>query len=765
MGKLLLVATLVFGGCANDVTSGGDGLLPENDGLDQAGRDATVADRPGAMDAPVSLSDGASKPLSDGAPGADTGVGTLSLVPADATLDVTAGGPAKTLVYTAIANTGNGPMDVSALATFAVEDPTLGGFAGHTFTSNVDHGGTSTVRATFMNLTGTATLHVRLHAQVAAPDCPGCPPFPALPAMACADPATAPQLVYPPDGVLLPPNMTVIQIQFLPGANNNLWEVDFENAATDVRVETKCNPITDSRGLATGGCSYDVDPKVWAFIAQSNRGGDPLAVTVRGEVQGAPCVSGSNTRAISFATEDLDAGLYYWQSVVINGVQGKTGGIYRYDFGKPGQAGAPFLVPNQQNSTCIGCHFLSRDGKKMSFGADDADADDEYGDLKASLLDVQTKAISAGGKVSPGFQTFSHDHALLLASDGRGMNKTPAFDEFDGNTGAALGKVATGNQRATQPDWSADDRRVVFVAPATFFCMKGTACANGDDEHFAGGSLMSMVFDPLQRLFGAITPLVPSAGENNYYPSLAPDGQVLAFDRAPAGKGVAGDAFSNLGARVQILSLTRPGAAPVDAANLNLGDGLTNSWPRFSPFVHAHKGGHIAWITFSSTRDYGLRVRNAVKVPQNGGLIDQVNCYPPESPENPNGSKLAPLAPNCHQPQIWMAAVDLDKGAAGVGDPSWPAFWLPFQDPQAHNHIAQWVETVVGEPPPDGGVPDAAAPDMGAARPDLAASPDLASHDVDMAPACVPLFSPCADGGAACCVGECYQGTCAIPPS
>ena len=60
------------------------------------------------------------------------------------------------------------------------------------------------------------------------------------------------------------------------------------------------------------------------------------------------------------------------------------------------------------------------------------------------------------------------------------------------------------------------------------------------------------------------------------------------------------------------------------------------------------------------------------------------------------------------QPQLWMAAIDLTKAASGV-DPSFPAFWLPFQDAKAHNHIAQWVVQLVGPPPMgDGGtcVPD-----------------------------------------------------------
>ena len=64
----------------------------------------------------------------------------------------------------------------------------------------------------------------------------------------------------------------------------------------------------------------------------------------------------------------------------------------------------------------------------------------------------------------------------------------------------------------------------------------------------------------------------------------------------------------------------------------------------------------LMWVTFSSNRDYGLRLRQ--------------------------GSMA--------RAQLWMAA--FRPGTAG--DPSAPAFWLPFQDVNESNHIAQWVETV-----------------------------------------------------------------------
>ena len=75
-------------------------------------------------------------------------------------------------------------------------------------------------------------------------------------------------------------------------------------------------------------------------------------------------------------------------------------------------------------------------------------------------------------------------------------------------------------------------------------------------------------------------------------------------------------------------------------------------------------------MTFSSNRDYGLHLKNQ-------GFD---NCYPPESPENTSTNKNVTTDPICSQPQLWMAAINLTKAASGT-DASYPAFWLPFQDP------------------------------------------------------------------------------------
>ncbi len=268
--------------------------------------------------------------------------------------------------------------------------------------------------------------------------------------------------------------------------------------------------------------------------------------------------------------------------------------------------------------------------------------------------------------------------------------------------------------RGTQPDWAPDDSRVVYAQPAQFYNASGAVSANGDDDHFTGASLYQMSWDG--STFGTPTPLLmaASADENNYYPAFTADGAFIVFNRVTA-PGLDSDAFSNPEARV--FAMPSGGGDPVDLATLNQGDGLGNSWPRTSPYVQHDRGHRIVWVTFSSIRDYGLRVQNEDPA--------GVQCYPPEAPENPAHTHSCPLVPSscgcvaagcaqfCVQPQIWMAAIEIDAdgGISAGNDTSHVAFWLPFQEISAHNHVAQWAASIPGHPVPsagqDGGVPDA----------------------------------------------------------
>ena len=474
--------------------------------------------------------------------------------------------------------------------------------------------------------------------------CPDCPSsaFPEPTAMACSpDAASKPTLIYPPDGVLLPPNLNVIEIQFAPGAGNTLFEVDFSNHATDVRAVTRCNPVTSVRGRMTGACGFTLSQEVWDAMVAPNRGRDPVTITVRGTTDAANCTSTAMvTRNINFSSEDIQGGIYYWQSAVYGGTAGRTGGIYLHDFGQRDPTPTPFLESGP-TGRCTGCHNLSRDGERISVGQDDPDADDEFRGGRTSLR-RGTDRTAVPATTSPGFQTFNHDHSRMLSSNFTYLSMTgnTQFVLSDGNTGARIRMVPL-PAAGTQPDWSADDRHVVYVQP------RAGSIATQGDHHFHGGDLFAMDVDAAGN-FGTghlllahdLMGEVSSVDSANYYPSFSPDGAFIVFNHATQG-----DIFYNRTAQVWLT--TGDGHASYPLRNLNLGDNLTNSWPRWSPFVQPYRAGHILWVTFSSNRDYGVRVENQGQTPA------LHNCYPPASPteDMPQSTDWT----MCEHPQIWVS--------------------------------------------------------------------------------------------------------------
>jgi hypothetical protein len=332
-----------------------------------------------------------------------------------------------------------------------------------------------------------------------------------------------------------------------------------------------------------------------------------------------------------------------------------------------------------------------------------------------------------------GFQAFSPDHTRILFSNGSPSNPPTGGQKFfyqrDINNGD-LGNENLVAHYGTHPDWTKDGTFVYYTSTDTLISWlpHPASTAEVNDDHFSGGSIFKIPYNSANMTFGTPVAVIQSAGanENNYYPSVSPDGNFLVWNRAVAsGSGdMQGlDGFNNPKAQLYAQYLAG-GGQPVLMARANVAEGLTNSWPRWSPFIQQYQGKPLLWVTFSSTRDYGLRVHNQ-NVPANENGPTQ-NCYPPDSPEAPcpNGANChydcagcaantfcandsdgsacpgggtgcsCQYIPQCNHPQIWMAAVSLSDLEFSSTDPSYPAFWLPFQNINAHNHIAQWTEVV-----------------------------------------------------------------------
>jgi hypothetical protein len=198
----------------------------------------------------------------------------------------------------------------------------------------------------------------------------------------------------------------------------------------------------------------------------------------------------------------------------------------------------------------------------------------------------------------------------------------------------------------TMPDWSPDGLHVVYAKPGfsvPFGGSIGVQSASLQTIHFNGTG-----FDPPVQL-------VAYNGQNNYYPAYSPDGQWVVFNRSPSDKESSSNA--TVDANDGGLPDGELWAVPATGGNALRLTQATNpgatAWPKWAPVKHDYVGGKVMWLTFSSGRPYGLRL----------GLNQKV--------------------------QLWMVAYDPAKAAAGM-DPTFPAFWLPFQDITSGNHIGQW---------------------------------------------------------------------------
>src|SRR5262249_12033482 len=153
----------------------------------------------------------------------------------------------------------------------------LGLFQGTEFNSGVSRGGRTSVFAEAGSIRGTTGLTLQLRQRDRDPGASDLPSDPSTRFMGPVDPARAPRLVYPNDGVLLPPNLGGIEIHFRPGsAANTTYELAFANSVTDIRVYMHCpTPLN-------GGCIYRMALNVWSWIAETNRGSEAVAATLRG---------------------------------------------------------------------------------------------------------------------------------------------------------------------------------------------------------------------------------------------------------------------------------------------------------------------------------------------------------------------------------------------------------------------------------------------------------------------------------------------------
>jgi hypothetical protein len=586
----------------------------------------------------------------DGGDGEDAKA-TLTVDPPNSDLDLTPTTPG-TEPFTATATYPDGhTRDVTAEVGFSI-DGNYGQFAASTLTMTAP-GKTQVVAAWDPSgdptLVKQATATVIGHMKSVRVD-------PSLPAniadlfgSATEDPATAPQIVYPEPGVVVPRNLGDFESHWIDAHGHDAFELSLHTEFTDVRIYVPGNNGEAAAGPEPTWAAFLANEWVAAVGNESS-----VQYQVRGITIASPATVGSAApQVVRLPNEQMLGGLYYWG--IYDPVPPATtsiSGIWRHDMEQPGMAAEEFFSNNSvtstrlaqnPNVTCVACHVLSRDGSKMAITY-------SGGNGMSTFIDVATRAPQAEPDDATNawnFGTFTPDGSELIGSYQGTLTVRNYTDQ------SVVMTVPTGVAHATQPDLSADGHALAFVAVNGSY-----AC----DWCFEGGSIVTMTYDQTTHTFGAPTTLVPSeTNVNFYYPTWSPDGQWILFTRSTGdGTNGIGDSYNDPDASLYVVKADGSGA-PIALGIANQVGQLTDSWGRWAPFGQTlgDTSESMFWITVSSKRTYGVRRQ----------LSED-------------------------WPSVWMFAFSPDKAAAGQ-DPSSPAFRLPFQDFTSHNHIAQWTEKVI----------------------------------------------------------------------
>jgi hypothetical protein len=527
------------------------------------------------------------------------------------------------------------------------------------------------------------------------PACTVCQDFPADPILDGAAPPNSidlfggidnsapggPCLAEPQFGALFPKNWLRPRFRYLPTAGQNLFEirVSAENQQNDLVVFTT-NP------------EWKMPKDMWLNFA-AHSFDLPVTVSVRSVNSTAPSTPLLTKGEITIAPVDATGSMVYWAAI---GESPPDAWLAGFGVGEEGSAKALEVAQVQQGGrkdqggnprgdgavTCIGCHTSTPDGEYVAFvdhwpwGIAIAAVKPEItGQMPPQMTPGAAEAMNqpwlGGPTFSPahwadGDRKFIASYGRASGSiwDGQTWSETPTarLAWFDLETpqptgpttgamlaaaeGTAFGFIARGGDTrgAMLPDWSNDGSTIVYVSTNA-----------GKDGRLAAGEADLYQVPYNGKAGGDATPIsgAADAAYNEYYPSLSPDDQLIAFNRIQGGADMYYNPMS------EVFVVPAKGGAPHRLVGNDppqcLGTtspGITNSWAKWSPEAKTENGKTYYWIIFSSSRD---------------------------------GYKFQ-LVPNKTASQLYVVGVVVENGAVT----SYPAIYLWNQPVDTSNHTPAW---------------------------------------------------------------------------
>ena len=543
-------------------------------GSSEAGFDASVPDAPtdaGTSDTPsFGQTDG---PIASGT------ITTLTVTPAAGTI-VASNGGAATDQFTATGTYSDGSTkDLTGQVTWSRDQAGIGDIdATGNFTANGRLGGAVKVTATFGQVTGSASILVKLFFS----ENPGTiPPSTQTALQGATSPDANVKFAYPYDGTTFPRGINETTLQWYGGNVSDVYYVHLVAATFELQ----------SFGNAPQGW-YDFTITAWQSFLNSTSGPAELTVARWDGTQATTLCDLHWT----IANGSMRGTIYYAAYQFTQGAE--SADVLRIDPGAT--AYTDFLG---SSFACPSCHTVSASGNDLVMNA---------GTPTAASLDYDLKASSTTFSGFPGDAGTSQWGLSAVSPDGTVVveNFAPLYGNigaqtgaFDAQTGVALTGTGLEGKALWMPAFSPDGLLLAYVDPTTH-------------------DLRAYDWDPVakqatnDRLIVASS--VNPASPQIQYPSVSPDHQWVVYQR--------GTALGSLGVPGDLYAANVPGQGPemqlgaVDGTSYPFAAGARDLHLNYEPtFAPVAAGGYF-WLVFHSRRTYGTKLTQQAFVSKGEGV-------------------------------------------------------------------------------------------------------------------------------------------------
>lgn len=414
-------------------------------------------------------------------------------------------------------------------------------------------------------------------------------------ASAAGSDEAGPCLIEPESGSLFPKNWLRPRFRWRPLPAQTVVELR-------LRVDVEPNELV----VYTTESSWTMDAAMWAALSQSAPG-HPISMSVRSLSLDDPSSLPVGGAAGTFHIAPVPApgSIVYWS---IDATTGRTA-LNAFQIGQEHFA----TVVRPRSGHCVGCHTSTPDGEYVAF----SDSDNPDGQIASIAIRSSRDGVS-----EPPFLTaaarallarrnqhlavFSPAHwrsgariALSLLNLRLVWTDLEASSRDPGVGWGALVHDGDPGPVAAWPSWGHDGRFVVYASGEG--TIAGGVLSNAD--------IYLVPYDSVRR--GGTAVAIAGASDtaaNEFYPTLSPDDELLAFSRVGSGEGTS---YNNPKSELYALALdqeepVRVAANDPPSCQGTTSPGVTNSWPKWAPDATVTGGKTYYWLTFSSTRGGGV---------------------------------------------------------------------------------------------------------------------------------------------------------------